>query len=309
MKKIYGLAIETSCDDTSIALLEDNKVIECVTKNNNEDFKNYGGIVPEIASRNHAKNVTDIFEKLYNKHEQHFLHLNYIAYTNEPGLQISLHVGEILARSLSFQFKVPIFPINHIYGHIYSSFINKQPLLEPFLALVASGKTTSLFLVNSPIDIVELVATKDDAIGEVYDKIGLALGMSYPGGPKIDAIFDSKIANIKFSFSQQKNIFSYSGLKSQVLNYIKNNPNVPKQNIASSFQKTIIDNLIKKIIYYKKKFHVNYLVIGGGVAANNYLREQITLFFDKFFIPLKEFSCDNAAMIGYYCYIKEFKKN
>lgn len=309
MNKKYILAIESSCDDTSIAVLDNKKVLSCVTENRNKSLLAYGGIVPEVASRNHADLINQAFEDAIEKAKIKKEEIGYVCYTAEPGLVGSLHVGETFAKSLGFLLDVEVYPINHIHGHIFSPFINDEPKY-PFLSLIASGKTTSIFLVNSPIDIKELVRTRDDAVGEAFDKVGKVLGYPYPGGPLIDKNFDIKKATLKFPYPQIDKDFSFSGIKNRIFSMINTakmkNEEIDPIVIGSSFMKWSIEVLIKKIVFFAKKYSAQYVTIGGGVAANSLFKSEIIKHFPNYKIPQKEFSCDNAAMIGYFFWLKKF---
>lgn len=309
MKKKIILGIETSCDDTSIAILNNYKVLSCVTKNNSYVFEKYGGIVPEIVSRLHEKNILNIYKTALKQANISSKDIDVIAYTKLPGLPGSLHVGEIFAKSLSFQLDIPYFPINHIYAHAYSPFISKLPPNEPFLSLIVSGKTTSLYIVNKN-KFIEVAKTLDDALGEVYDKVGKSLGLKYPAGALIDKMFNIEKAKISMNINQSHKIFSYSGIKTYVLKLIENEKKINKkidiEIIASSFQKWVIDNLIKKLEFFKNKNNINLITIGGGVASNSYLRLRLQETFPLVKISKKIYSCDNAAMIAYLYFVDNY---
>lgn len=303
MSKKYILAIESSCDDTSVAVLDNNIVLSCVTENKNNSLLKFGGVVPELASRNHAELITPVFEKAVCEAKITKQEIGYVCYTATPGLVGSLYVGEIFAKSIGFCLGVDVFPINHIYGHIFSPFINSIPKY-PFLSLIASGKTTSIFLINSPNNIVELVKTQDDAVGEAFDKIGKILGYPYPGGPQIDKNFDIKKTTLEFPFPQTNKDFSFSGIKNRIFSLIntakmKNEP-IDVITIGSSFMKWSIDVLLKKLTFFANKYSVKSVCIGGGVSSNSLFKSEIQKTFSNYKIPQKEYSCDNAAMIGYY---------
>ncbi|MBD5445989.1 MAG: tRNA (adenosine(37)-N6)-threonylcarbamoyltransferase complex transferase subunit TsaD [Mycoplasma sp.] len=309
MDKKYILAIESSCDDTSVAILDGNTVLSCVTENRNKSLLKYGGVVPELASRNHADLINNVFEAAIKEARISKKNIKYICYTSEPGLVGSLHVGEIFAKSLGFALDVDVFPINHIHGHIFSPFINENPVY-PFLSLIVSGKTSSIFLVKSPTEIKELVKTVDDAAGEAFDKIGKILGYPYPGGPQIDKNFDEKKTIIKFPYPQINKDFSFSGIKNRIFSMIntskmKNEP-IDVVAIGSSFMKWLVEVLIKKLVFFAKEYSVKFVCIGGGVSANSLFKNEIKKHFSVCKIPAKEYSCDNAAMIGYYFWLKNF---
>lgn len=293
--------------DTSVAILKDNKVLSCVIKNDSKELDPYGGIVPEVVARFHEKNILSAFNHVLKESKINVNQLNKIAYTNEPGLPGSLFVGEVFAKSLAFSLGIECVPINHIHGHILSPFINNNPIY-PFISLIASGKTTSIFLVENANKIIELTKTRDDAIGEVFDKVGKALGYNYPAGPLIDKNFDESKVTIKPQFPPVENDFSFSGIKNKFLSIINSqkmkNENVDVIEIGSSFMKYSIDLIIKKLKHYKEKYNVDCVCIGGGVANNNYFKKEIKKIFSNSFVPESKYSTDNAAMIGFAYYEK-----
>lgn len=309
MNKNYILAIESSCDDTSVAILNNNIVLSCVTENKNNSLQKFGGVVPELASRNHAELITPVFERAIQQAKVTKQEIDYVCYTATPGLVGSLYVGEIFAKSIGFCLGVNVYPINHIHGHIFSPFINSIPEY-PFLSLIASGKTTSIFLINSPNEIIELVKTQDDAVGEAFDKIGKILGYPYPGGPQIDKNFDASKAILKFPYPQINKDFSFSGIKNRIFSMINTakmkNESIDVITIGSSFMKWSIDVLLKKLIFFASKYSVKSVCIGGGVSSNSLFKNEIKKVFSNYKIPQKEYSCDNAAMIGYYFWLKNF---
>lgn len=307
MDKFKILAIETSCDDTCVSVLENNQLINNIVISSSNKQNVFGGVVPELAAREHEKNIIEAY-KLATKDLDN-LNFSYVAYTNNPGLRVCLNVGESFAYSLAYLFNAKLLPINHIYGHIFSFANNLLPneIKYPFLALVASGGHTTIFLVKSVKDIIVLNETSDDAVGEVYDKVARALNLGYPGGPKIDQLFDINKATIKFihHYNKPEEHFSFSGLKTAVLNYInqlqmKKEP-IDVVTIASSFQKEIVAMMIKKIKYYLDQNNLDILAIGGGVSANKYLQEELKkLNINHLYIPELKLCGDNAAMIAIY---------
>ena len=303
----YILAIETSCDDTSVAILKNETILSCVTQDCSFFLNQYGGIVPEIASRKHEEYIIGVFKKALQEAKIDLSNITRICFTKTPGLPGSLHVGEIFAKTLAFLLDLDYVGINHIHSHIFSSFINIKNIYYPFISLIASGKTTSIFLIKSPSEIIELTKTVDDAIGETFDKIGKALGYPYPSGPVIDQNYDPLKTTITFKNQPVKNNFSFSGVKSSILKIIndsKNNNSLDPILVGSSFMKWAINNLIRKLKYYSDLYKISTISIGGGVACNSLFKSEIKNIFKKSYVPLKEYSCDNAAMIGYFFYQK-----
>lgn len=306
MKNQIILSVETSCDDTSVAILKNEKILSCITISNNNKLNKFGGIVPEIASRHHEQNILKATNLALKESKISIKDITLIAYTKEPGLVGCLFVGKIFAQTLAQILKIPVIGINHIHGHILSPFINQKPIF-PFLSLIASGKTTSIFIVKSAKDIIELNKTVDDAIGETFDKIGKALGYPYPGGPWIDKNFDLNKAILNFSTQPIKANFSYSGIKNNILSLIHNkkvkNQEIDVITIGSSFMKWAIDSLIKKLKYYSEEYKCETICIGGGVAANSYFQSETKKIFKNSFVPEKQYATDNAAMIGYMAFL------
>ncbi len=305
------ISIETSCDDTSIAIISNGKVIDMCTLTSAQIQNTYGGVVPEVAAREHEKNIIPAFNTILKNHKLDLHDLDAVAYTACPGLRVSLNVGEAFATTLAKYLNKPLIKVNHIYGHIFSFLYDYdlKDLQYPFLSLIASGGHTSIFKVNSPTDIEVLNETQDDAVGEVFDKIARSLSLGYPGGPAIDKLYDPNKATITFlknkhSYSDDK--FSFSGYKTQVLNYI-NQQNMKSLSldiptICSSFQAEIVGMLTNKIKYYMDTLNIHNISIGGGVAANSLLQQEIKkLNAQNTYIPKTKMLCgDNAAMIAIY---------
>ncbi len=305
------LGIETSCDDTAISLIEDGKDIYSKKISSESILKRYGGIIPEIAARKHEQAVVDILIDLKDKFD--LTKIDYIAYTNEPGLAVSLHVGKIFANTLGLILNKPTIAVNHIHGHIFSPFINHhEDISYPFLSLIASGGTTSLFLVNSVDDIQILNETGDDAIGESFDKVGRALGLDYPGGISIDKIYDeTKVNKSLLPFPKPNQQFSFSGIKTKILNLI-NQSNMKNQQVdvielASTFQYWSINVLIDKIKYYQNEYDTKLITIGGGVSSNSLFRKEISKLNSKNYIPEQQYSCDNGTMIAFLGFLKKLR--
>ena len=313
--EIYILAIETSCDDTSIAIMRNNAVLSNIVSSQ-QIHKLFGGVVPELASREHDKLIVPVLREALHKSKISLNQIDVIAYTRGPGLLGSLLVGSSFAKSLSLSLNIPLIEINHMHAHILSIFIedNIEKPEFPFIALTVSGGHTQLVLVESPIKFTEIGTTLDDAAGEAFDKSGKIIGLDYPAGHRIDKL--SKNGDPKrFVFTKPKVKglnFSFSGLKTNFKNFvnsksedfIKNNIN----HLCASLQHTIVEILIEKISNAQKTHLINDFVICGGVSANSYLRQKLLDLKDsndiKSYLPNVSYSTDNAAMIGINAYFK-----
>lgn len=309
-KKKYIIGIETSCDDTSISIFFENNLIGELTISSINEQRKYGGVVPELASRYHLKHIHKIFLNLLKEKSISVLEIKSIVYTKYPGLIGSLHVGILFSEMLAKLLKIPAYGVDHIAGHIFSPFIGQQKnkIDFPFVSLIVSGGTSAIYLVNSFNDYKIINQSTDDSVGEVYDKVARALDWQYPGGPIIDKMYDSKKNDILFIKKRPLNSnLSFSGLKTAVLNYINTkkmkNIDIDKIHIASSFQKTIIFEIIEKLKYYLQKNNINNLAIGGGVSANSLLRSECLLICKQLYYPDMKFTGDNATMIAYYGYL------
>ncbi|MBI5408843.1 MAG: tRNA (adenosine(37)-N6)-threonylcarbamoyltransferase complex transferase subunit TsaD [Nitrospirae bacterium] len=307
------LGIDTSCDDTAASVVEDGcRIISNIVSNQNEIHKKYGGIVPELASRRHIEMIWPVVDEALSRAKAGFKDISAIAVSHGPGLIGSLLVGVCFAKSLSFVNNIPLVSVNHLEGHIFSIFLERKPEF-PFLALVVSGGHTSIYIVEGVGQYVELGRTRDDAAGEAYDKVAKLLGFGYPGGPIIDALSSSgnpeamlfPKAALHGSFD-----FSFSGLKTAVLNHIKKNPELKKQDIAASFQSAVVEILVKKTIETAKTKGIKRLVLSGGVSANsalrNYVMQKACEENLEAYLPSLYLCTDNAAMIaaaGYYHFI------
>ena len=313
--EIYILAIETSCDDTSIAVMRNNAVLSNIVSSQ-QIHELFGGVVPELASREHDKLIVPVLREALNKSKISLNQIDVIAYTRGPGLLGSLLVGSSFAKSLSLSLNIPLVEINHMHAHILSIFIedNVDKPEFPFIALTVSGGHTQLVLVESPIKFTEIGTTLDDAAGEAFDKSGKILGLDYPAGPTIDKISKQGDPN-RFVFTKPKVKdlnFSFSGLKTNFKNFInsksedfiKNNIN----HLCASLQHTIVEILIEKILNAQKIHVINDFVVCGGVSANSYLRQKLLDLKDshdiKSYLPNVCYSTDNAAMIGVNAYYK-----
>ena len=313
--EIYILAIETSCGDTSIAVMRNNAVLSNIVSSQ-QIHELFGGVVPELASREHDKLIVPVLREALNKSKISLNQIDVIAYTRGPGLLGSLLVGSSFAKSLSLSLNIPLVEINHMHAHILSIFIedNVDKPEFPFIALTVSGGHTQLVLVESPIKFTEIGTTLDDAAGEAFDKSGKILGLDYPAGPTIDKISKQGDPN-RFVFTKPKVKdlnFSFSGLKTNFKNFInsksedfiKNNIN----HLCASLQHTIVEILIEKVLNAQKIHVINDFVVCGGVSANSYLRQKLLDLKDshdiKSYLPNVCYSTDNAAMIGVNAYYK-----
>ncbi|MBN2898360.1 MAG: tRNA (adenosine(37)-N6)-threonylcarbamoyltransferase complex transferase subunit TsaD [Clostridia bacterium] len=318
-KNLITLAIETSCDETSVAIMKNGRtVLANVIYSQIDIHEKFGGVVPEVASRNHVEKISQIIDQALEEAQVTFDDIDMVGTTYGPGLVGALLVGLSTAKALAYAMEVPLVPVNHIEGHIFANFIEYPDLEPPFLCLVVSGGHTHLVHVMDYGNYEIMGKTRDDAAGEAYDKVARTLGLGYPGGPKIDkmaregnpeAIHFTRTYLEKDTFD-----FSFSGIKSGVLNYVnsarqKKEPlNLP--DIAASFQASVIDVLTTKTIDAARKAGVDKVALAGGVAANSALRQALV---DKcgqegfeFFYPSLKLCTDNAAMIGcvaYYDYL------
>lgn len=304
------LAFETSCDETSVAVVENgHKVLSNIISTQIDIHKEYGGVVPEIASRHHIENILPVFQEAMDKANCTLKDIDYIAVTNTPGLIGSLLVGLMFAKSLSFSHNIPLIPINHIDGHIFSNFIEEN-IDFPAISLIVSGGHTNLYYLtkneNNSINIELLGETLDDAIGETYDKVGRIIGLSYPGGPEIDRLakLGSDTLKIKIPKVEGYN-FSFSGIKTFITNFVNSekmkNNKIIKENIAASLQRVAVDILYEKIDFASKNKFFKSILVAGGVSANKGLREKFKDFEKKglkVHFPKMEYCTDNGAMIG-----------
>lgn len=312
---VFTFAIESSCDETSAAVLENENVLSNVISS--QFFhKNYGGIVPELASRAHIENITEIAQKAIEQSGIRKEQINLVAAAKGPGLIGSLLVGYNFAKGFALSGKIPFIGIDHIESHLFSSFIGNDTIKFPFLSLVVSGGHTILFLVNGYNSNEVIGFTHDDAAGEAFDKAAKMLGLEYPGGPLIDKLaIEGNSGFHKFPKSKIKGSpydFSFSGIKTSLLYFLKNEfNNKPGENalkdIAASYQDAVTEVLVEKTMLAAKKFSINRIAVSGGVSANSDLRNKFNKFTNSGFdicFPEKIYSTDNAAMIGYNAFLK-----
>ncbi len=317
-KDIYILGIESSCDDTSAAILKNDKVLSNVIANQ-DIHKNYGGVVPELASRAHLSNIIPTVESAIKEAKISLDQLSAISFTKGPGLMGSLIVGTEFSKALGISLKIPVIEVNHMQAHILVHFINNGNIKPsfPFLGVTISGGHTQFILVKNYFEMEILGETLDDAIGEAFDKCGKKLGLGYPAGPLIDKLA-KKGDEDKFKFPLPKvegGDISYSGTKTAFINFLHKNKtkniefiNQNINDICASIQKNLIDNLMNKVHLLSLENNIDTIVFGGGVSANSYLKRRLEKYSNdndlKIFIPKIQFSTDNAAMIGIVGYLK-----
>lgn len=318
MKYTKILAIESSCDETSIAIVENGKkVISLVTNTQIAIHANYGGVVPEIASRMHTENITLVLEEVLKESNIKIEDIDAIAVTYGPGLMGSLLVGVEFAKTLSILYNKPLIAVNHLIGHIYANNIESH-LEFPLLSLVVSGGHTEMLIMKNDYEFELLGKTMDDAIGECYDKVAKVLDLPYPGGPNIEKLAESgnPSYNLPTPVLDETYNFSYSGLKSAVINIVnnekqRNNPINPND-LACSFQTKAIDEICRKVELALKNNNLKQLVVAGGVSANQYLKKELEKICIKYNVELKipsiKYCTDNAAMIGAAAYPLYLKK-
>ena len=308
MKDIYILSVETSCDETSIAIVKNgNEVTSLTILTQMDTHANYGGVVPEIASRMHAENITMVLEETLKKANMTVEDCDAVAVTYSPGLTGSLLVGIEFAKVLSYVYNKPLIKVNHLIGHIYANNIDNK-LTFPSLALIISGGHTELIKMTGDYEFEKLGETQDDAIGEAFDKVARVMGLKYPGGPNIERLAKEGSPTYELPAAVKDNTynFSYSGLKSSVINLVHNEKQrgneIREADLAASFQKTAVEELTRKLELALKNTNIKNVIIAGGVSANKYLRNEIKMICDKYDakLDLPEFiyCTDNAAMIG-----------
>lgn len=318
-KEVFILAIESSCDDTAAAVLCNGKVLSNVVARQSI-HEEYGGVVPELASRAHQQNIVPVIDVALKKAQINKEQLSAIAFTQGPGLMGSLLVGGSFAKSMAMALQIPLIAVNHMHAHILAHFIDEEGYDKPnfpFLALTISGGHTQIVKVNDFFHMEIIGETTDDAVGEAFDKTAKILGLPYPGGPLIDQFAQTGNPK-KYSFTHPKVEglnFSFSGLKTQILYFVqkntKENPNFIEENkadICASVQETIIAILMDKLKMAVAETGIKQIAIGGGVSANSGIRNTLKAGEGKYgwktFIPKFEYTTDNAAMIGIVGYHK-----
>jgi N6-L-threonylcarbamoyladenine synthase len=300
------LGIDTSCDDTSASVVEDGtRILSNIVSTQHEIHRRYGGIVPELASRRHVEMILPVVEEAMKVAGVGFGDISAIAVCHGPGLIGSLLVGVCFAKSLTFVHRIPLVAVNHLEGHIFSIFLEESRPDYPFIALVVSGGHTNIYRVDAPGSYTELSRTRDDAAGEAFDKVAKLLGLGYPGGPAIERLAgDGDPEAIHFPRASLKGSldFSFSGLKTAVLNYLKKTPDARKEDVAASFQAAVIDMLVDRTIQVAGIEGIREVSLSGGVSANTLLRKAIEQRCReagiKPYLPSIHLCTDNAAMIA-----------
>lgn len=308
MKDVYILAIESSCDETSMAIVKNgNECVHLTVLTQMDTHAEFGGVVPEIASRMHTENITMVLDETLKKSNMSIDDIDAVAVTYSPGLLGSLLVGVECAKTISYVYNKPLIAVNHIAGHIYANNLEKQ-MEFPLLALVVSGGHTDLIMMYGDYKFERLGGTLDDAIGECYDKVARVLDLKYPGGPNVEKLAKegSHTYDLPIPMNDDSFNISFSGLKSSIINLVHNEKQrgneIRRADLARSFQEVAIDQLCRKTELALKKYNVKNMIIAGGVSANSYLRDEIKKVTDKYnvdlCVPRLLYCTDNAAMIG-----------
>ena len=316
MKDLYILGIESSCDETSVSIVKNGtEEIATIISSQIDIHKEYGGVVPEIASRNHIKNITIVLEECLKEANMTMDEIDGIAITYGPGLIGSLLVGLEAAKTLAYLYDKPLIPVHHIAGHIYANSLVSE-LKFPLLAIVVSGGHTEIIKMTDHYKFEKLGSTLDDAIGECYDKVARVLDLEYPGGPKLDKMAREGVPTYKLPVPMNDDSynFSFSGLKSAVINLVHNEEQrgneLGKEDLAASFQKVAVEQIINKARKAIEENDIELVIVAGGVAANSAIRDEMTKLCAeekvKLSIPDFKYCTDNGAMIaaaGYYAYL------
>lgn len=311
MKDILTLGIESSCDETSVSVVKNGReILSNVINSQISIHERFGGVVPEIASRNHVEAISDVTEKALKEAEITYKDIDHIACTYGPGLVGALLVGVSYAKGLSYAIQKPLTATNHIEGHIAANYITHKELEPPFLCLIISGGHTHLVHIKDYTHFEILGRTRDDAIGEAFDKVARVIGLGYPGGPKVDKLAKEGQPNIELPKTHIEGLdFSFSGIKTAIINLHHKHPDVNKADLCASFEQYVTDMLLENTLKAAKKIGTKKIALAGGVSANSYIRQS---FIDlekqgyRVYYPEPILCTDNAAMIaaaGYYRYI------
>ena len=310
-KDIIVLGIESSCDETSVAIVKNGReVLSNIIDTQIKIHEQYGGVVPEIASRNHIEAISRVAKTALKEANMKFEDVDVIAPTYGPGLVGALLVGVSYARGLAYSLNKPLVGVNHIEGHIAANYITHKDLVPPFLCMLTSGGNTQIVYVKDYCKMEVLGRTRDDAIGEAFDKVARVVGLGYPGGPKIDKIAQTGKATVNFPKTHFENLdFSFSGIKTAVINLHHKNPDIDKADLCMSFEKAVTEVLIENIEKAIEQTGIKTVVLAGGVSANTHIRSEFEKLEQKgikIYKPDLKLCTDNAAMIasaGYYRYL------
>lgn len=303
---IFGLGLESSCDETSASIVRNGKqIISNTIKSQIDLHKEYYGVVPEIASRAHLEIINELIKTAFEEAGINFTEINYVAATNRPGLVGSLLIALQSAKAISYAMQIPLIAVNHLEAHLYAPFLEAVDPVYPAIGLLISGGNTSLYIIKDIGDIVLLGKTADDAVGEAFDKVAKYLNLGYPGGPVIERLAE-KSKNKRSIFpkilADSKDFrFSYSGLKTAVVSYVKENPVADACDIVYSFQERALEVLMRKVFIAARQYTIKDIVVAGGVAANGRLRELLSKEKkddERLLIPSPALCTDNAAMIA-----------
>jgi len=310
-RELIVLGIETSCDETSVAVVRNGRnVLSNIIDTQIKIHEQYGGVVPEIASRNHIEAISRVAKEALKEANMDFKDIDVVAPTYGPGLVGALLVGVSYARGLAYALNKPLVGVNHLEGHIAANYITHPDLEPPFLCMLTSGGNTQIVYVKDYCDMKVLGRTRDDAIGEAFDKVARVVGLGYPGGPKVDKLAQRGQATIDFPKTHFENLdFSFSGIKTAVINLHHKNPYISKADLCMSFEKAVTEVLIENIQTAIKQTGIKKVVLAGGVSANTHIRsefEKLEKDGIKIYKPDLKLCGDNAAMIGaagYYRYV------
>lgn len=303
-KDIICLAIESSCDETSVAIVKNGRdVLSNIIATQIDIHKKYGGVVPEIASRNHVENITYVVKEAIEKAEIKLEDIDIIGCTYGPGLVGALLVGLSTAKAMAYALNKPLVGVHHIEGHIAANYITHKDLTPPYLCLVVSGGHSHLVYVEDYTKFNVLGKTRDDAVGEAFDKVSRAVGLGYPGGPIIDKMAKEGKPTYKLPRTHFENLdFSFSGVKTAVLNLINKEKDLNVNDLCASFEEAVTDVLVENVLRAVDELNVSKVAIAGGVSANSYLRERMqkigSMHNLKIYYPELILCTDNAAMIG-----------
>ena len=310
-KDTYILGIESSCDETSSAIVKNGReVLSNVINSQIKIHEQFGGVVPEIASRNHIEAISNVVSTALKEANIEMDRIDGIACTYGPGLVGALLVGVSYSKALSYALNKPLIGTNHVHGHIAANYITHPELEPPFLCLIISGGHTHLVHIKSYTEFEILGKTRDDAVGEAFDKVARVIGLGYPGGPKVDKLAKEGKPTIELPKTHFDNLdFSFSGIKTAVINLHHKTPDLNKADLCSSFEKVVTEELIENTLKAAKQLKIKKIALAGGVSANSYIREQFINLEKQgyqIFYPEPILCTDNAAMIasaGYYQYL------